>query len=76
MRRVIRADPEPHDKHGCERDFRNQPEYDEIGVITKNTSTEMTMLIELDSDGMGRVFADAQESPIRPSPYSFSFPGG
>jgi hypothetical protein len=31
----LAADPEPHDKQGCERNFRNQLEYDEVGVITK-----------------------------------------
>ena len=28
-------DPEPLDKQGCERHFRNQLEYDKVGVITK-----------------------------------------
>jgi ABC-2 type transporter len=31
----LAADPEPHDKQGCERSFRNQLECDEVGVITK-----------------------------------------
>jgi ABC-2 type transport system ATP-binding protein len=31
----LAANPEPHDKRGCERNFRNQLEYDEVGVITK-----------------------------------------
>ena len=32
---LLAADPEPHDKQGCERNFRNQRDYDEVGVITK-----------------------------------------
>ena len=31
----LAADPEPHDKQGSERNFQNQLEYDEVGVVTK-----------------------------------------
>ena len=31
----LAADPEPHDKQSCERNFRVQLKYEEIGVITK-----------------------------------------